>query len=467
MEKTTDKSRAMGTDSIGRLMLRFSIPAIVGMVANALYNIVDRLFVGQTVGASGIGAISVVFPFTIMVIAYGLLIGVGAGSYISMSLGEKRRARAEKGMGNAILLIAGGGIVLTLVGFFFAEPILRLSGSGDTLLPMAMEYMGYIVWGVFFSNLAFGLNYFIRAEGNPRYAMFTLIIGAGANVALDAWFILVLDMGVAGAAIATLISQVISASWAVAYYVRRMGALRFRLKNLNLEWRVVKRILAVGSAPALAEISFTYVLIVFNRTLRLYGGDLAISAMGIFFSLDSLFFLPVLGLAGGVQPIISYNYGAKNYDRVIRSVLAAIKIGALFFTMSFTLVMLVPGHMIRLFSPDNPELLAMGARGMRLAYCGIILASVSLVASHTFQAIGKARIGIFLTLSRHFFFILLPLFILPPILGIDGVWLSMPLSDLGGAMAGSWFLRREFREMRSCEALLRISLDGGCGAPAD
>ncbi len=467
MDKTTDNSRSMGTDSIGRLMLRFSLPAIVGMVANALYNIVDRLFVGQTVGASGIGAISVVFPFMIFVIAFGLLIGVGAGSYISISLGEKRRARAEKAMGNAIVLLVGGGALLTLFGVLFAEPVLKLSGSGETLLPMALEYMDYVVWGVFFSTLAFGLNYFIRAEGNPRYAMFTLIIGAGANVALDAYFILVLDMGVAGAAIATLISQVISASWAVMYYVRRMGTLRFRLKNLSLEWPVVRRILAVGAAPALTELSFTYILIVFNRTLRLYGGDLAIAAMGIFFSLDSLFFLPVLGLAGGVQPIISYNYGAKNYDRVIRAVMAAIKIGALFFTMSFALVMLVPGQMIRLFNSDNAELLAMGTRGMRLAYCGIILASVSLVASHTFQAIGKARIGIFLTLSRHFFFILLPLFLLPPILGIDGVWLSMPLSDLGGAIAGAWFLRREFRELRSSEALLQISLEGGCGAPAD
>lgn len=467
MEKNLDKSHAMGTDSIGRLMLRFSLPAIVGMVANALYNIVDRLFVGQTVGAAGIGAISVVFPFTIMVIAFGLLIGVGAGSYISISLGEKKHARAEKAMGNAIVLLLCGGAVLTLLGVLFAEPILVLSGASETLLPMSLEYMGYVVWGVFFSTLAFGLNFFIRAEGNPRYAMFTLIIGAGANVALDAYFILGLDMGVAGAAIATLISQVISAAWAVMFYVRRRGTLRFRAKNLSLEWPVIRRILAVGAAPALTEVSFTYILIVFNRTLRFYGGDLAISAMGIFFSLDSLFFLPVLGLAGGVQPIISYNYGAKNYDRVIRSVLAAIKIGALFFTLSFALVMLVPDYMIRLFNSDNAELMAMGARGMRLGYCGIIMASVSLVASHTFQAIGKARIGLFLTLSRHFLFILLPLFLLPPILGIDGVWLSMPLSDLGGALAGGWFLRREFREMRSSEALLRLVPAEGCGGSPD
>ena len=467
MQKNMNNSHSMGTDSITLLMWKFSLPAIVGMLANALYNIVDRLFVGQTVGAAGIGAISVAFPFMMLVISFGLLVGVGAGSLISISLGEKRRARAERAMGNAIMLLAGGAILLVLLGASFTKGILELSGASATLMPLCLEYMNIAVWGVFFSTLAFGLNFFIRAEGNPRYAMFTLIIGAGSNVVLDALFILVFEMGVGGAALATLLSQMISALWAALYYIRRMGTLRFRMKNLAPDWVIIRRILSIGSAPALTEVSFTYVLALFNRLLRFYGGDLAISAMGIFFSLDSLFFLPVLGLAGGVQPIISYNYGAKDYDRVIRAVMAAIKIGALFFSVSFTLVMFFPAPLIRIFNSDDAELLALGVRGMRLGYSGIIFASVSLVASHTFQAIGKAKTGLFLTLSRHFIFILAPLYFLPPILGMDGIWLSLPLSDLGGALTGTWFLRREFRIMRNSERLQRISAPGECGVAPD
>jgi putative MATE family efflux protein len=460
MEKNPNNSNAMGTDSISRLMWRFSLPAIVGMLANALYNIVDRIFVGQTVGPLGIGAISVAFPFMMLVISFGLLIGVGSGALISISLGERRRARAGKAMGNAFVLLLGGGSIITLFGASFIEPILDLSGASATMMPLSLEYMNVAVWGVFFSTLAFGLNFFIRAEGNPRYAMFTLVFGAGANIVLDALFILVLDMGVRGAAIATLLSQILSALWAALYYARKMGTLRFRTKNLFPDGVIIRRILSVGMAPALTELSFTYVLILFNRLLRVYGGDLAISAMGIFFSLDSLFFLPVLGLAGGVQPIIGYNYGAKDYERVIHSVKAALKIGALFFTASFTLVMLFPEPLIRIFNSDDPELLALAARGMRLGYSGVILASVGLIASHTFQAIGKAKIGLFLTLSRHFFFILIPLYFLPPLIGTDGIWLALPLSDLGGALTGSWFLRREFRIMRTAGRLQEISSPG-------
>ena len=467
MEKIIDKSNAMGKESIFRLMVSFSLPAIAGMLANALYNIVDRIFVGQTVGPLGIGAISVAFPFMLFVIAYGLLIGVGAGSLISISLGEKRRARAEKTMGNAIVFLSAGGIFLAFIGGVFSGRILELSGASVTMLPLAKKYIDTVVWGVFFSTLGFGLNFFIRAEGNPRYAMYTLVVGAFINILLDALFILVLDMGIRGAALATVISQFVSAMWAVAYYFWRMGELRFRIKNFIPDKIIVRRILAVGLAPCLTEMSFTVVLALLNRVLRVYGGDLAISAMGIFFSLDSLLFLPVLGIAGGVQPIIGYNYGAKNYERVISSVKAAIWMGVLFFAGSFLLIMTVPEPMIRIFNSDDPELLALAARGMRIGYSCVLFASVSIIAGHTFQAIGKAGIGIFLTLSRHFIFILLPLYVLPPLIGTDGVWISIPLSDLGGGLMGAWFLRREFRLLRAKPHPEEVTLTAAHNTSAD
>ena len=456
MEKLKNQSYAMGTDSIPRLMIRFSLPAIVGMLANALYNIVDRIFVGQTVGPSGIGAISVAFPFMLLAIAYGLLIGVGGGSLISISLGEKRRARAEKIMGNALLFLAAGALLMSLGGALFSREILDLSGASATMMPLAKEYMDIAVWGIFFSLLAFGFNFFIRAEGSPRYAMYTLVFGAFANILLDWLFILGMDMGIRGAAIATVISQALSAFWAGAYYARKKGVLRFRLKNLRPDGVIMRRILAVGLAPCLTEVSFTFVLALFNRILRTYGGDLAISAMGIFFSLDSLLFLPVLGLAGGVQPIIGYNYGAKDYGRVISSVKTALAMAAVFFAGSFLIIVAIPEPLIRIFNSDDPALLALAVRGLRIGYSGVIFASVSIIASHTFQAIGKAKMGIFLTLSRHFIFIFIPLYFLPPHFGTDGVWMAIPLSDLGGGIMAAWFLKREFRLLRERQRLQHI-----------
>ncbi len=462
-----DKTFAMGRDSIPRLMVRFSLPAIGGMLANALYNIVDRIFVGRTVGPAGIGAISVVFPYMLLVFALGLLIGVGAGALVSISLGEKRRARAEKTMGNALVLLVAVSTAIAAAGGLFSTFILELSGASLTMLPLAREYMDVVVWGVPFSTLAFGLNFFIRAEGNPRYAMYTLFVGAFANILLDWAMIIGLGMGVRGAALATVASQVLSLGWAAAYFVRKMGTLRFRLKNLVPEGHTVLRMTSIGLAPFLTEISFTFVMALFNRVLRNYGGDLAISAMGIFFSLDSLFFLPVLGLAEGVQPIIGYNYGAKNYGRVISAVRWAILLALGYFACSFLIVLTVPETMIRIFNESDTVLLALTVRAMRIGYSGLVFASVSIIASQTFQAIGKPGKGIFLTLSRHFLFILAPLYFLPPLMGTDGVWIAMPLSDLGGCLIGSLFLKYEFAHMRRCMDTEGDGVLPECAPPPD
>ncbi|NLA91218.1 MAG: MATE family efflux transporter [Synergistaceae bacterium] len=440
----------MGRDSIPRLMIRFSLPAIGGMLANALYNIVDRIFVGRTVGPVGIGAISIVFPYMLLVISLGLLIGVGAGALVSISLGEKKKDRAEKTMGNALVLLCAGSIVIAAWGGFFSTFVLRISGAGPSMLPLAAEYLNVIVWGVPFSTLAFGLNFFIRAEGNPRYAMYTLFVGAFANILLDWLLIIGMGMGIRGAALATVASQILSLVWAAAFYIRRLGGLRFRLENLIPEGRIILRMTSIGLAPFLTEISFTFLMALFNRVLRNYGGDLAISAMGIFFSLDSLFFLPVLGLAEGVQPIIGYNYGARNYSRVISAARWAILLALSYFACSFLIILFFPEPMIRIFNDSDPELLALSVRALRIGYSGLVFASVSIIASQTFQAIGKPGKGIFLTLSRHFLFILAPLYFLPPIMGTDGVWIAMPLSDLGGCLIGSLFLKYEFAHMRRC-----------------
>ncbi len=347
MEKQKNQSQAMGTDSIPRLMIRFSLPAIVGMLANALYNIVDRIFVGQTVGPTGIGAISVAFPFMLLAISYGLLIGVGGGSLISISLGEKRRARAEKIMGNALVYLTGGGILLSLGGALYSREILDLSGASATMMPLAKAYMDIAAWGIFFSLVAFGFNFFIRAEGSPRYAMYTLVLGAFANILLDWLFILGMDMGIRGAAVATVISQSPLGSVGRGLLRPQKGnsadpSEKSASRRRHHEADSCRRAGPMSHRGELSPSSWPSS----TASLRTYGGDLAISAMGIFFSLDSLLFLPVLGLAGGVQPIIGYNYGAKDYGRVISSVKTALAMAALFFAGSFLLIMAAPEPLI-------------------------------------------------------------------------------------------------------------------------
>lgn len=450
-EKGIERSSAMGTESLPKLILRFSLPATVGMVAHALYNIVDRIFVGRAVNALGIGAIAVGFPFMLLTMAFSLLVGAGAGSFVSLSLGEGKRNQAERAMGNALGLLLAGSLVLSLFGWAFTEEILVLSGATEAMLPMAKDYLAVVVWGIPFSFLGFGLNYFIRAEGNPRFAMGTLVLGALLNVFLDGLFIFAFHMGIRGAALATVLSQGVTALCAWWYYGARMGELRFRKRNMLPDPTVLRRIFSIGLAPFLTEVSFTFVIFLFNRLLRTHGGDMAVSAMGIFFSLDSLFFLPVLGLAGGVQPIIGYNYGAGNYGRVEKAVRIAVAMAACFLLSSFLVVMITPEPLIRLFTTKDPELVRLTARGFRIAYSFVFLASVNYVAVNTFQAMGKAKTAVFLSMSRHFFFIFLPLLLLPPLFGTDGVWMSFSASDLGGGAMGAWLLRREFRRFRRME----------------
>jgi putative MATE family efflux protein len=442
-----ERAKRMGEDSIPRLLFHFSGPAITGLLANALYNIVDRIFVGHAVGPTGIASIGVAFPFMVAVIAVGLLIGVGSSALISISLGEKKRRRAEIVLGNAIALLAIASIVGFLLGWLFLDEILRLGGATDLLLPHARKYLRIIIMGIPFSLFSFGFNYFIRAEGAPRFAMMTLLLGAGINIVLDAVMILVFDMGLEGAAFATIVAQLIAALWAVSFFARKKGSLRIRFIHLRFRKNVIKRIISIGTAPFILEAGFTFILGVLNQTLKIYGGEIAISALGIFFSLDSLFFLPVLGIGEGAQPIIGYNFGAKQIERVKATIKWAL-FGALsFFALSFIMVYFFAEPLVMIFNSTSPELIKLAARGLMISYSCVVFAGISIVASYTFQALGLGRQSLFLNVLRHVLFFIPPILLLPPMMGTDGVWLAFPISDVGGGILASFLLRREFRDL--------------------
>lgn len=440
-----ERSERMGYEPIGRLLLQFSLPAIVGMVASALYNIVDRMFIGHAVGPNGIAAVTVAFPFFLLVISTGILIGVGSSSQISRNLGEGRAERAQKVMGNGFTAMVVSSVVVMVVGFLFMEDLMRMCGASPLIMPMTRDYMSIILWGVPFQLIGFCCNYFIRAEGHPRYAMGTLILGALANIFLDWLFISKMGMGVKGAALGTVLAQLLSACWVIAFYVRGVGELRFVRSSFRPEWPIISEMAAVGFAPFMMEMFFVVVMIIFNRTLSRLGGEMAISAMGIFFSLDSILFMPVIGIGEGAQPLIGFNYGAGNFDRVRRTVYMAMAASVAFFFCSLAVAQIFPRQLTMLFNKDSQELISMTVRAMRIGYLGLPMAGIAIISGFVFQALGKAKQSLILNMCRQVFFLLPPLLFLPPIFGVDGVWASFPIVDVCGGILGWFMVRAEMR----------------------
>ena len=456
-----DNTDRMGERPIPELLLHFAAPAITGLVVNALYNIVDRIFVGHAVGPDGIAAITVSFPFMMFAMSYCILVGVGSSSLISISLGRQDTERAGKVLGNGILLLVAGTLLYVLVGARFLERILMLSGASRSLLPFSKVYLTIILWGIPFSNISMGFNYFIRAEGRPDYAMFTLIIGAVLNIILDWLLIMVFSMGIAGAALATVIAQMAASFWVISFYLFRRGNIRIGWRSLAPMIKIIGKIIVIGASPFLMEVTFTFILVLMNRVIRTYGGDMGISAVGIFFSLDSLLFLPVLGIGEGLQPLVGYNYGARIYSRVIHTVKLALIAAIGFFLLSFTVIMVFPYPLVHLFNTTSEDLIKLTVRGMRLGYMGLPVAAVGIVASYTLQSLGKARESLILNITRQFVFFLPCLIFLPKLVGLDGVWLSLPASDVMGGILGGFILRGEMRKMKNKEKSLFEEISAG------
>jgi putative MATE family efflux protein len=446
--KTLDKA-FMEKEAIFRLLVRFAGPSLVGMVANALYNIVDRIFVGQVVGADGIAAIALAFPCMLFFASVAALIGVGAASLISIQLGEKKRTLAEQTLGNAFsLTLMASGIFLAIGGLFF-EKILRLSGTSDAIFPLASEYLSIILWGAPLGMISFSLSNQIRACGSPLYAMGSQMFGALANVVLDALFVLGLGMGVKGAAIATVISQCVSMLWSVSYFWTGKKAIALRLPfMLHPNRKTISRIFEVGTPACLVNLNFVIVHGFITNASSSYGGDLAVSATGIFMSMDSLLFMPGVAIADACQPIVGFNYGAGRIDRVIGTVKTAVLSSTFFYITSFVAVMLFADKMAMLFNSSDQELISLASSALRVSYIGVPLMGISVVTSSFLQGLGKGREGLILSLARFGIFLWVPLLTLPKRFGVYGAWGSFPVSDICGSITCLLFLIYTVRALR-------------------
>ena len=438
----------MGEEKIFRLLLRFSIPAVVGMMVQALYNFVDRIYIGRAVGSIGIAATTISMPIMLIGFAFGLMIGIGATALISIRLGEQNKDQAEQIMGNAAVMLFLISVALMVPGLVFLTPLLKVFGATDTILPYAQDYMRIIILGWLFQVFGFGLNNFIRGEGNPKMAMFTMLIGAIINMILDPIFIFGFGWGMKGAAWATVISQFISAVWVLYYFLSGRSVLKIRAKYFRLKPSLMVKILALGGAPFLMHISDSLMSAILNNQLRIYGGDLGISLLGVIMSLMMMIFMFIIGISQGAQPIIGYNYGARQYDRVKKTLAQAIMVATGGVLVGYIIIMLFPAQLVRIFNEDE-ALVELGIQAMPIFFSVLPLMGFQAISSTFFQAVGKAKQSMFLVLTRSVILNLPGLLLLPHFFGLNGVWMASPISTLGSSLITGAFLYYILRQLKN------------------
>lgn len=431
----------LGEEKVIKLLLKYSIPAIVGMVVNAMYNIIDRMFIGNSpeLGKNGIAGITIGFPITIILLALGILFGIGGSTLFSIRLGEKKEEEAELAIGNAFLGLIISSLLFMILGQIFLKPLMILFGASDVIMPYAMEYMRVIFFGAIFQVVSMGMNNFIRADGNPNVAMWTMFLGAGINIILDPIFIFVFHMGMTGAALATILAQTVSCIWVLAYFTSNRCNHKLKRSNIVFNPSVFMKILSLGMPGCLLQLANSFLNAILNKNLYLYSGDLGVSVMGIINSIQTFMLMPVIGLRQGMQPVISYNYGAKKYKRVKSAILLAIIAATIMCLAGYLVIWIFPKELIGLFNRDT-ELLEFGQTALKTWMLLLPVVGFQIIASNYFQAIGKSKSSMFLSLTRQVILLIPAILIFPHIWGLNGILYSAPFADFFSALlTGVWF----------------------------
>jgi len=448
----------IGKDPIGKLLFDFSVPAIIGMLVNGIYNIVDRIYLGHGVDPLAIAGVGLVMPVMMIIAAVSMLVGIGANSLFSIRLGERRSDEVEKIMGNAFTLLFLIPAVCITVCLIFMKPILRdiMKATGD-VYEYAATYLRIILYGAIFAAMSPGLTHFIRSDGHPKTSMLVQIVGALINIILDPIFIFVFGLGVAGAAWATIISQFISFVFVLGYFSSKWTRLRFRFKYMKLNAKLVGSILAIGFAPFIMQFAMSLVGVLQNATILKYGGDEALTAMTILFSVLTVVIMPLMGIGQGAQPIIGYNYGAKQYDRVKKCFKLAVLACTGLFTAGFLVTQFAPGFCFSLFSKDTGRLRELGILTIRICTSMFPIIAIQMMSGQFFQAIGKPVQASILSLSRQILFFIPSILFLPVLFEaiglrpIYGVYCAFPLSDFCSSIISGAFIMKEFRHLKKLE----------------
>ena len=446
----SQKGNAMelGTQPVGKLLMQYAIPAIIAMTASSLYNIVDSIFIGQGVGPLAISGLAVTFPFMNLGAAFGAMVGVGASTLISVKLGQRDYGTAQVVLGNVVTLNTIIGVVYTIVCLMFLDPILYFFGASADTIVYARDFMEVILLGNIFTHMYLGLNAVLRASGHPQKAMYATINTVVINTILAPIFIYGFGWGIRGAAIATVIAQIISLIWQFKILTDKNELLHLRRGIYHLQSKIVKNMIAIGLSPFCMNVASCFIVIFINQGLKEYDGDLAIGAYGIVNRLMFICVMIVMGITQGMQPIAGYNYGAQQYHRVNEVLKLAIWGATAITTFTFLVGELIPELTVSIFTTDE-GLISRAAEGFRIAVLVFPIVGFQMVTSNFFQSIGMANKAIFLSLTRQLLFLLPCLIILPTFIGAAGIWWSMPVSDMAASIVAAVLLYKQFQAFKT------------------
>ncbi len=441
-------SKDLGIEKISTLLLRLSLPATIGMSVNALYNLVDTIFIGWGVGSMAIGGLAIAFPIQMIIMAFAQLVGIGAASAVSRSLGANDVERADHVTGNAFLSIIVLGSIISILGLSFTEPLLRIFGATNILMPYARDYISIILIGSVFFSFAVASNNLVRAEGNARVAAFTMIIGASLNIMLDPIFIFALDMGIKGAALATIVSQFISFLYVLRYMYSGKSSLGIKFKHLKPQKGIITEIFSVGFSAFARQAAGSFVAIILNNSLVFYGGELAVSVLGVVNRLLMFLFMPLFGVVQGMQPIVGFNYGAGKIERVKETVKLSMLTTMGFASIGWLIAQLFAPQIISIFTGDA-QLISEGSKVLRIVVLAVPVIGIQVVGAALFQSLGKAVPSIILSLLRQVIIFIPLILILPRVweLELMGIWMSFPIADLLATIITAFLLRSEMKKI--------------------
>ncbi|MDD2438699.1 MAG: MATE family efflux transporter [Methanosarcinaceae archaeon] len=439
-----EKCEFLEKESIGKLLFKLSIPVIIGMLVQAIYNVVDTFFVGLFYGTENvqpIGGLSIAFPVQMIIMAFGIVLGTGGSSIISRALGARESEKAEKTLGNVLSLSLSLSAFIALPCLLYLDPILKVFGATSGVLPYAKEYLQIIIIGGLFFVSGVALQNIVRAEGNTRLAMNAMLVGGGLNLLLDPIFMFGFDLGVRGAAIATVLSQAAASICLLQYYLNGKSSVRFRTETLKPDLKIIKAIGTIGFGSFIMECSSSIMMIFVYNALSIYGGDIALAVFGIIMRINSFIFLPILGIAFGLQPIVGYNYGARKFERIGKAVKLSLATTTIFGFIGLILVYLFAEQLLSIFN-TSPTYLAIGKNALVIIILGTPLIGLNVVTSTLFQALGKARPAFLLSVCRQLLFLIPAVIFLPRLYELKGVWAAFPVSDfLAFILSGLMLLR--------------------------
>ena len=439
---------SLGTEDIRKLLMRYALPAIIAMTASSLYNMMDSIFIGHGVGAMAIAGLAVTFPFMNLAAAFGSLVGVGASTLVSVKMGQKDLRSAEAVLGNVLVMNIGIGLIFTIVCLLFLDPILYFFGASEETLPYARDYMEVILVGNVITHVYMGLNEVMRASGYPQRAMLATLFAVLINGVFNALFIFVFNMGIRGAALGTICAQLMSLLFVLWHFSNPKSYIRFQKGIFKVKWNIMGNMVAIGLAPFLMNMCSCLIVMMINTGLKNYGGDMYVGAYGIVNRIAFLFIMIIMGFNQGMQPIVGYNYGAQQFDRVIKVLKYTMFCGVSVAILGFLVAQFTPEFIVRMFTTDA-VLVALAVHGMHAVLLVFPVNGFQMVSTSFFQSIGMAGKAIFLSLTRQLLFLLPFLYFLPKFWGTDGIWYSFPFADMLAFCVTGTMLWRQLKKFKA------------------